>query len=134
MIENLWGNLVTPVIRTPKSILKEQADQLTKMTSGVLIGVVRDTRSNPFIHEIRPNRTQNLVYELLIRVPAINDYTYSVLSIEHSIDLYPVTIKCGRPDVDVECPDEQIFIDQLRSILSSEEIGTILTRLISQAQ
>src|SRR5580704_14983057 len=125
MPENLWGDLSNfEIVRTPKAILKEQADLLTQATSGVLEGAVNEEESS--IKDFR--------YDLDIRVPTLNRYIYTVLSVHHDLELYPARVRSSSPRVDQECDDEPKFAEVIGFILSSKEIRHILSRLISQSK
>jgi hypothetical protein len=81
--KNLWGELPNPeTIRTPYTILKEQASILSEITNGLLIGEVINSQKDKFFVKI-----------LRIKAPALNNYTYSVVEVQHTIKLYPVFVK-----------------------------------------
>jgi hypothetical protein len=122
--KNLWGDLKElEIIRSPKSILQEQADYLTKATEGVLMGKVdEDVRRSTFS------------YDLDVVVPSLNDYAYTLLTILHPLEFYPVQIKAGKPPTDITCPSEEAFERAIGTILSSPEVRKVLSRLVSQAQ
>jgi hypothetical protein len=53
MAENLWGTLPTGEnVRTPHSILLEQANLLTQQTEGILVGRVRRELSEELFESI----------------------------------------------------------------------------------
>jgi hypothetical protein len=120
--KNLWADLSqVEKIPTPRTILLEQADYLTKGTSGMLVGSVGEG----FYGE-------NLRYSLNIKVPALNNYLVSILAADHGIDLYPVHLVALRPPTDFMCRDEAEFEKAVGSVLASEEVKTMLSRLLSQ--
>jgi hypothetical protein len=121
--KNLWGDLsALEIVRTPKDILKEQASFLTKATEGVLVGNVDEMDANG-----------DFRYDLDVQVPSLNDYTYTLLSITHGIDLYPVRVSARAAGLTETCDDEKDFEAVLRKVLSSKEVKLILSRLLSQA-
>ena len=124
MSNNMWGDLsdLEPV-QSPKAILQEQAQYLTQATDALLIGEV----------DSRAADAGKFHYYLDIRVPNLNDYIYTVLSIKHDLEIYPITVQSEKPQVSQECNDEERFRAVLKSILGSGEIKKILSRLISQA-
>jgi hypothetical protein len=124
MAKNLWGDLSQlEAIRSPKAVLLEQAQLLTDATKGVLVGVVGE----------REEYGDNFGYDLDVTVPTLNNYSYTVLTIRHSLDLYPVAIAARRPPKDLTCDNEQDFERALEAILGSAEVKDVLARLRSQA-
>jgi hypothetical protein len=125
MSKNLWGDLsALEKIRTPKSILQEQAGYLSQVTEGMLVAKVDDDMA-PIGGTFR--------YDLDIHVPALNDYVYTLLSIRHPLELYPVQLSSNRPPKLINCADEQALQDAIESILSSSDVKKVLSRLLSQA-
>ena len=122
-VKNLWGDLSElERVVTPKEILLEQASLLTEATKGVLVGQV----SNNSIYG-------KFAYDLEVSVPALNNYTYTILTIQHQIELYPVRIITNGFVLSTECGSEKEFISALTDILSSKEVKFVLSRLLSQA-
>jgi len=121
---NLWGNLEDlEIVKTPKDILKEQAGFLTKATKGVLVGNVEEIDSRGIFQ-----------YDLNVEVPSLNNYVYTVLSIRHEIDLYPVHLINPSVKPPLICKNEEDFIERLGESLSSKRVKTALSRLVSQAK
>ena len=121
--KNMWGDLSKlEVARSPKAILQEQGDYLTKATGGVLVGTIgaRVVASG-------------FAYDLDVEIPALNNYRYTILTIEHDATLYPVTVRAERPTESYQCEDEEEFETVIESILGSEDVQLILSRLLSQA-
>lgn len=125
--KNLWGNLPDPeTIRTPYTILKEQASILTEITKGLLIG------------EVSINNQKDNVFTAILRIkaPSLNNYTYSVIQIEQPIHLYPVTIanlfenRVGHRMARYSSEEE--FENALGQILSSQDIQRIISGLLAQ--
>jgi hypothetical protein len=121
--KSLWGDLSDlEIVRTPKEILKEQADALTEATEGVLVGRV-DAAAGP---------GGSFSNELNVLVPRLNNYTYTILTATHKIDPYPVRVLVNTTQRYATCEDEQNFINVLEAILSSKEVKHVLSRLLSQ--
>jgi hypothetical protein len=121
MPKNLWGDLSTLVkVRTPKAILEEQASFLGEATKGALVGFVNQTGSGTFI------------FTFGVQVPSLNGYVYSMFNVMHDIELYPAKVICSKPLVNSKCEDPEKFEAVVAEILSSHEVKTILSRLISQ--
>ena len=92
-ISNDYWDFVEAIIATPVTILKEQADFLTKNTKGILVGEISfegDFLYNtPIIYSI--NKMPGSA-ALNIKVPVLG-YTYQLLSIHYNIkESYPVYI------------------------------------------
>jgi hypothetical protein len=125
--KNLWGDLgLVEQIRTPTTILREQADALFKMTKGVLNGIVAFS-----------NDRGKFTIVLSIVAPAINNYEVEVAQAEHSISLYPVGVIAAWDKYDkkpVRCKDENEFTTELGRILRSERTTTIVTSLLAQSK
>lgn len=122
MPKSLWGDLSNlEIVSTPKSLLDEQASILTEATKGVLVGKVVDRSSSG-----------TFAYEFNVEVPALNHYMYTLFVAYHSIELYPVRVVSSKPPIDEKCADANELEAILASILSSEDIKRILSRLLSQ--
>ena len=147
MPKNLWGDLSElQVVPGPRGILQEQAQALTEATNGVLVGRVSATASGNYfrtgaeaisdglsgsVNEI--NNFNSFGFNLDVKIPTLNNYVYTVLSITHPLELYPVRVLASKPRVDVSCENEQDFVVALQSILRSEELRNVLARLRSLA-
>src|SRR5262249_21385302 len=120
--KNLWGDLSgLEKVRSPRAILREQADQLTSATRSVLTGEVDD-------HSAKGD----FVYELIVSVAALNGYRHSVLTIQHKLDLYPVWVRSSKPILNKNCSTEEELEGALAEVLSSAEVKRVLSHLISQ--
>ena len=124
-IKNLWGKLlVEENIRTPYVILKEQASILTEKTNGLLIGNV--SKSNLGGTDARIRCT------LEIKVPSINNYLISIVSIFYPVTFYPLTIRSELTDNSFEnCDTAEDLEIKLGKILSSKEVSKIISGLLS---
>lgn len=121
---NMWGDLSDlDIVRTPKAILIEQSMHLAEHTDGVLVGDVDEQLVG----------SSRFSIDLDILVPSLNNYRYTVLSARHDVELYPVRVHADRPPTSQKCDDEAAFIETVSAILSSAEVKTILSRLLSQA-
>jgi hypothetical protein len=121
MAKSLWGDLTSlTVVRTPKTILEEQASVLTEATKGMLVGVVEDEpQSNGFR------------YTLNVVVPALNNYRYTILSIYHPLELYPLTLLTNMP-IPSHMENEEAFETAVEKVLSSPDVRSALSHLKSQ--
>lgn len=124
--KSLWVDLSeVQRVRAPKTVLLEQAEYLTQATKGVLVGALDSVPSRP---------ASSFAYDLQIRVPALNNYSVTVLQVQHGLELYPVRLIARGPAMDVKCGDEQAFEDAVASVLSSPDVEVILSRLLSMVQ
>ncbi len=122
--KNLWADLSeVELIRAPKRVLIEQAQYLTQATKGTLVGKVDDQSANA---------SSGFRYDLDVRVPALNNYSVTILRIFHDVDLYPVSLIASRPSKNVSCANEAEFEKAIESVLSSSEVKALLSRLLSQ--
>ena len=121
--KNLWGELPNvETIRTPYTILKEQASILSEITNGLLIGEV-----------VVNNQKDTFVMTLRIKAPSLHNYTYSVVEVHQPIQLYPVVVinllverRGGKYS------SEEEFENALGEILSSQEVKGVISGLLAQ--
>lgn len=129
---NLWGELPESTEQKPPiTILKEQAEMLSRITGGVLHGNVS-----------MESESRTFVLTLSVVAPAL-DYSYEILQAEHKIELYPVSVQAGqrrivngrveKPTV-VECQTEEEFERALAEIFSSPRVKSVIASLRSQSK
>jgi hypothetical protein len=122
MAKNMWGDLSSlAVIRTPKTILEEQANLLTEATDGMFVGTVED----------QP-RMNGFHYSLNAVVPALNNYKYEILEVFHPLEIYPISLLSERPKVSVAIKTEEDFEAMVEQVLSSADVRSLLSKLKSQ--
>jgi hypothetical protein len=135
--KNMWGDLANlGVKRTPRMILREQADFLTKATSGVLVGRVTDQSGAEMPDSIARifHGPARFAYALDIVVPTLNHYTYTLLTIEHGMKMYPVRVQPAYEGTPVVARTEALYEHHLGALLSSTRVKSVLTTLLSQAK
>lgn len=120
-IPNLWpadfgqAGTVPPVV-----ILREQADNLTSMTNGVIEGRVSTTKDkHRFFHNLQ------------LCVPSLDEYTFGLLHVVHGIPVYPADIVFEEGTVTIARSQEG-FIQALRTILSSDGTKAVIRDLLAQ--
>lgn len=124
-VQSLWGELpLGKVVRTPAVILREQANQLTELTKGLLEGVVISQKSKS---------TLPFSSRLLIVAPALDGYKFVVMEAYHDLMLYPVIVEDRTDNGQYECDDEEAFVSVVASILSSKAVHTAIASLLSQS-
>ena len=116
---DLWGEITPSAVRTPVSILREQASLLGAKTNYTIEGKV-ETRidGEKFYHLF------NLV------VPALDNYSYQLFQIWHEVGLYPVRVWGAFGE---ELANEEAFVNWLGRKLSSSETKSIIGNLFAQA-
>lgn len=122
--ENFWGDLPDiGSLRTPSSVLREQAAKLGDLTAHVLEGKVESgtTSDNSFIHEL------NVV------APLLNEYTLTVVTVYHDLSLYPLRLRTFYDYQLIECKDETKFNEALKRILSAKEVRNAIATLLAQS-
>lgn len=84
---DLWPEtLVSPEVKSPSAILREQASLLGKKTQDKIIADV----------ELGETKTQEFVYHFYLIAPSLNNYYFRLFSVTHDISLYPVTLYLGE--------------------------------------
>lgn len=122
--DDLWGELpIREKLRTPASILREQAAILEKKTDGLLLGRVR-----------REVTEETFSMYLYIVAPALNNYSYRVLGVDHQIELYPLEVFDFATGDEFDCQDESAFKAQLKEILSSDSVRKVVIGLLAQVR
>lgn len=116
---DLWGEISPNVVRTPVSILREQASLLGVKTGNLIEGKVESRVAGSLL-----NHSFNLV------VPALDNYSYELFQISHGVNLYPVHV--GFQYV-VDLENEEAFVKWLAQKLSSAETKRIIGNLLAQA-
>ena len=121
--EDFWPEITPGKMRTPVTVLREQAGLLGQKTRNLVVGEVRSGQDeNGFAHNL------NLV------APALGRYTYVAVTISHGIALYPVRILDRvRPTDPVVATSEEGLKRELRRILSSPEMKHLIEALIAQS-
>jgi hypothetical protein len=123
MSESLWVIPDALAVKTPLSILREQANLLTQQTKAVLEGEV----------STRPAGS-NIELALRIKVPALENYTVTVLTYSQPVTIYPGLLSSlARVASLVEVGNQAEFVKYVTTILSSEQVQNVLAALLSQA-
>lgn len=129
---DLWGDEITVSVRTPLSILKEQATLLETKTRGILRATVETS-----IDETRVN------HRLKIFAPALK-YSIEILTASHDIDfVYPVLVQSEDTVVDIYAPRkinlplqasfDSEFTELLGTFLTSKSVKSVLHSLIARS-
>ena len=122
---NLWGDLeVETPVGTPVDILREQGSQLADLTNDVLSARIRTTRTRDGALETR--------FDVI--APLLDNYFYTLLSVRHGVCGYPLVLSDYVNEDEVECTDEDQFIDELGRVLSSDGVKKVVQFLVSQSR
>jgi hypothetical protein len=117
---DLWGEITPNAVRTPVSILREQASLLGAKTTYMVEGKVETHVSGTrFYHSF------NLV------VPALDNYSYQLFQISHEVGLYPVHVEYQSSYIELK--SEEAFVNWLGEKLSSAETKSLIGNLLAQA-
>ena len=115
---DLWGELAPADMRTPVSLLREQAALLGEKTGYVVVARVETTPRSGFFN-----------HRLILVAAALGDYEYELLKIRHGVDLYPVTdARTGE-----EMEDEELFLEWLHQQLTSPATVKVVGNLVALA-
>jgi hypothetical protein len=123
---DLWGEIITEPIRTPLTILREQATFLEKNTNGILTGEIRsDIKGGSFTHYF------------YVKAPSLS-YSYLLFAVDHSLTLFPANIsKFDDSESYISSisniKDEKEFINELKGVIQSPRTQKITSALISQS-
>ncbi len=106
-------------VKMPITILKELAQELEKKTKGLLIG------------EVSQSLWKNIfTLHFFIIAPSLNNYSYSVLTIQHDlVILYP--LEFIRP-IQVEIKNENELEEKLKEVFSSSEVKRVINGMLAQ--
>lgn len=139
---DLWNftekSLKNSTKELPNSILKEQADILSDKTNGVIYGTVTNMKFKAGDAEVK----YNLATVFDIVVPNLDNYRYTLLILYSRPECdYPIAITVGSSLIEdaeefkpqCECENRQAFVEELKKILSSEEVSKNIEILYSKA-
>jgi hypothetical protein len=122
-IESLWGEIPkADDIKTPIAILREQA------------AILGDATNNVLVAEVVPNkRGSTMLAHLYIAAPALDNYRFLVLTVEHELELYPLSVEDETSLYD-NCKDETQYKAAVRAILSSDRLRRVIASLLAQSK
>jgi hypothetical protein len=123
--QDLWPEDIAVVsdLKPPLTILREQASLLGNKTNNLVEGEVRSYNMGNGI----------LSHSFLVTSPIFN-YSYSLFTVMHSAEFYPVDFVDDSNIVLESVNSEEAFVDKLRSIFASEKTRKVVSALIAQAQ
>lgn len=123
--QNPWERLrhKASEIVPPIVILKEQAQLLTGASEGVIQGEVSsNSSSNTFVHYF------------IARVPSMNNYSVTLLQIQHSLTLYPVNVDGPMwRNAAIRCATKDELTAAIVRLLSEGSVQETVSALLAQA-
>lgn len=135
-------------IKAPVTILKEQGALLGRKTGNIVEGLA--DRTEPIGIGRRGLPDDRFKFTFYLSAPAIN-YGYELLTISHSVDLYPVEITVGeelyaelpgelrssliadRSGVKLIADSEDEFIEILKGIFATEKVRKVIGAIMAQS-
>ena len=125
--ESLWPSFgETPVVKTPKIILQEQARYLEKITNGYIKAEVITSK-----HPTLLNKVSHL---LKIIAPHVEDYSTIIVEVDHDvIKLFPLSVVSRIKPMPVTfnaLNDAEFFSMLVKVFEEKETIDTIQSLLI----
>lgn len=105
-------------MRTPLSILREQASALGSKTQQLLKGEIDSTTTG-----------DQFTHTLSVVAPALNMYRYELLKVWHDIFLYPLRARY-QSGTTTQLANEEQFVEWLRVNLSSAATKKVLDALL----
>jgi hypothetical protein len=125
---DLWPeNLVNTDIVPPITILKVQATLLGHKMQNLLEGNVTTLAVPAFGIAVSLFRH---VFEIV--APALGGYKYPLLTVDHGVELYPLTITAF--DHSFECKNEAEFTNALKEIFAEEQTRRVISVLLAQSK
>lgn len=126
-IPNLWPpELFANIDRdSPVSVLRMQAAYLRDHTRGLVLGRV---------HSRTRGAVGDVAHSLDLVVPVIEDYAYTLLTVEHGVDPYPATVLV-EDGMDVAFMAENVgaLEEHLRDVFGRERTRRVVATLCAQA-
>lgn len=123
--DNLWPEFsLDEVIRSPKTVLNEQAEFLANGTKNLLTANV-NSYNNDF---------NEIAHDFIIIAPNLNGYRYKLFTLTHdSIMVYPCEIYEHNYGGTLEIDNESQLLAALKVIFSNETTKKVIKSLISQS-
>jgi hypothetical protein len=122
-IENLWEGLLDVNPQKPAflEILSQQITYLSEMTGGKLLGSLD-----------RFEVSEKITYDMDIVVPALDDYSFTLLSVLKGPSAYPLTVEYGLENRESQqCQNEEEFKQAIKAIFSSEKTRDAISSTLS---
>jgi UDP-2,3-diacylglucosamine pyrophosphatase LpxH len=151
---DFWpDDIAVTTLVPPVAILREQASLLGEKTKGMVEGEVTTTKIPPSAHLSKNASTvflsegnrydipksfalkePTLVHSFYVKVPALDNYRYLLLTVLHGPELYPLALSYLITDEAVEARSYDEFVQLLRGLLSRDETVRLIQSLVAQVQ
>lgn len=153
-MESLWGNLeknITSEMRNPKEIIESQASIFNNTEGNLAFIKVMSKKLTAVgkrrFEEYDDDVQGDFVYSFELKSSYLAEYVYEVFTIYYGIKFYPICIELSagieselktylqdfdKIDLDnsrYKIDNEEIFIEILRKILTTNELGTIIKNI-----
>ncbi|MGL4553697.1 MAG: hypothetical protein ACRC33_21245 [Gemmataceae bacterium] len=121
-MSDLWpADFGTLDVAPPVLILKEQADLITTKSGGKIVGDVRTGK-----HE------RGFFHEFSLVAPFLDDYTYRLLVVRHSVELYPVEVAAEVVQQSFKCESPDAFKTALKAIFADAKTKRVVASILAQ--
>ena len=118
---DFWPDFTNASLRTPVTLLREQAALLGPKTQQLVVADVESMASG-----------ENFYHRFYLLVPTLDNYRYELFALSHSILLYPATVSYKSMGIHIE--NEEALKTWLKNVLSSKETTKIIEALLAQAK
>ena len=134
---DLWpADIAVTTVVCPVAILRQQAALLAEKTGGLVEGEV-SSNGVPSIsgrEADEPTSDLGLSTTLCLKVPALDNYRYSLLRLQHGPLPYPLNVRYLPTQETLSVAKEEEFLEVLRGLFSRRETVEIVQSLIAQVQ
>jgi len=111
----------------PKTILVEQANYFNEMTKNRLVAKVHSKH-------ILNNKGENvIVHDFDIVSPSLGNYTFTLFSVKHTVEVYPVYVASNLDEFTFADIQEDKFEETLSAIMNSKKTVDAINGLLAQA-
>ncbi len=152
--KSLWPKIEeASTVRTPASILREQADALSDVTDNILKGAVQhfpafiyeiDTFKKRIMKDDSLGESRLAGFSLDIVAPKLNNYRFTILNIAYDpLSIYPVYLSSNILTKERNLNDlpgatkfssEAEFTEAFKKILRAERVKEIINNLMAQSK
>ncbi len=126
--KNLWSDEIgQATLKVPKTILSEQATYFNEMTKNKLVAKINSKHSLYSGENV-------IVHDFDIVSPSLGNYTFTLFSVRHKIQMYPMSINFSLSEEDVfTVNNEEEFEDILSKIMTHKSTVNAINGLLAQA-
>ncbi len=124
MSRNLWGDFpVEEDVKTPESVLRDQAQILAEATQGLLDGRLEFSQKG-----------SDFDIRFYIVAPLLNNFRYLVARVVYPATLFPVEVWGADELLAYTCKDMDEFEEAIGRILQSENTRRAYSVLLAQSR